>query len=42
MNRLLSYRFADDKEKVIDLLTRVTGVSAQAQAIIAAMRKAAR
>ena len=37
-----TYRFADYKEKVIDLLTRVTRVSVETQAIVEAMRKAAR
>ncbi len=37
-----TYRFADYKEKVIDLLMRVTRVSIETQAIVAAMRKAAR
>ena len=34
-----TYRFADHKEKVIDLLLRVTRVSVETQAIVAAMRK---
>jgi predicted helicase len=33
-----TYRFADYKEKVIDLLARVTRVSVETQAIVAAMR----
>ncbi len=33
-----TYRFADCKEKVIDLLLRVTRVSVQTQAIVAAMK----
>ena len=37
-----SYRFVDHKEKVIDLLMRVTRVSVATQAIVEAMRKAAR
>ncbi len=37
-----TYRFADHKEKVIDLLARVTRVSVETQAIVAAMRSAAR
>ena len=37
-----TYRFADHKEKVIDLLTRVTRVSVETQAIVEAMGKAAR
>ena len=36
------YRFADYKEKVIDLLTRVTRVSVETQVIVEAMGKAAR
>ena len=36
------YRFADYKEKVIDLLMRVTRVSVATQAIVKAIRKAAR
>ena len=35
-----TYRFADYKEKVIDLLGRVTRVSAETMAIVAAMRSA--
>jgi predicted helicase len=35
-----TYRFADYKEKVIDLLARVTRVSVETQKIIEAMRKA--
>lgn len=34
-----TYRFADHKEKVIDLLLRVTRVSVETQAIVGAMRK---
>jgi predicted helicase len=37
-----TYRFADHKEHVIDLLTRVTRVSVETQAIIAAMKAAPR
>jgi predicted helicase len=37
-----TYRFADHKEKVIDLLARVTRVSVETQAIVVAMRSAAR
>ena len=37
-----TYRFADYKEKVIDLLMRVTRVSVETQAIVEAMGKAAR
>jgi predicted helicase len=37
-----TYRFADYKEQVIDLLLRVTTVSVQTVAITAAMKKAAR
>jgi predicted helicase len=37
-----TYRFADHKEKVIDLLVRVTRVSVETQAIVDAMRSAAR
>ena len=37
-----TYRFADYKEKVIDLLMRVTRVSVQTQAIVEAIRKVAR
>lgn len=33
-----TYRFADHKEKVIDLLKRVTRVSAETMAIVAAMK----
>jgi predicted helicase len=36
------YRFVDYKEKVIDLLARVTTVSVCTVAIVEAMRKAAR
>jgi len=38
----LPYRFADYKEKVIDLLMRVTTVSVETVAITRAMRAAAR
>jgi predicted helicase len=37
-----TYRFADHKEKVIDLLARVTRVSVETQAIVAAMRAQSR
>jgi predicted helicase len=37
-----TYRFADYKEKVIDLLKRVTTVSVGKQAIVADMRTAQR
>ncbi|MBE2261162.1 MAG: N-6 DNA methylase [Burkholderiaceae bacterium] len=37
-----SYRFADYKEKVIDLLARVTKVSVETVRIVAAMKEAAR
>ena len=37
-----TYCFADYKEKVIDLLARVTRVSVETQAIVMAMRSAAR
>ena len=37
-----TYRFADYKEKAIDLLMRVTRVSVETQAAVEAMRKAAR
>ena len=37
-----TYRFADYKEKVIDLLMRVARVSVETQVIVEAMRKAAR
>ena len=37
-----TYRFADYKEKVIDLLARVTTVSVETQRIVEAMKKAAR
>lgn len=37
-----TYRFADYKEHVIDLLMRVTRVSVETQAIIAAMKTAPR
>ncbi|MBN8743244.1 MAG: N-6 DNA methylase [Thiomonas arsenitoxydans] len=40
--RFDTYRFADYKEKVIDLLMRVTTVSVQTQHIVQAMREAAR
>jgi len=33
-----TYRFADHKEKVIDLLARVTRVSVETQAVVEAMR----
>ena len=36
-----TYRFADHKEKVIDLLQRVTRVSVETQVIVDAMRTAA-
>jgi predicted helicase len=35
-----TYRFADYKEKVIDLLIRVTTVSVETMKIVNAMRKA--
>jgi hypothetical protein len=35
-------RFADYKNKVIDLITRVTRVSVETQALVAAMRAAPR
>lgn len=35
-----TYRFADHKERVIDLLKRVARVSVETIAILAAMRKA--
>jgi predicted helicase len=37
-----TYRFADYKEKVIDLLARVTRVSVETMAIVEAMRQAKR
>jgi predicted helicase len=37
-----TYRFADYKEKVIDLLLRVTTVSLETERIVEAMRKASR
>ena len=37
-----TYRFADYKEKVIDLLMRVTRVSVETMEIVAAMRGARR
>jgi len=37
-----TYRFADYKEKVVDLLMRVTRVSVETMAIVEAMRAAAR
>jgi hypothetical protein len=37
-----AYCFADYKEKVIDLLMRVTTVSVETQKIVAAMKDAAR
>ena len=37
-----TYRFKDYKEKVIDLLARVTTVSVETQKIVGAMRKASR
>jgi len=40
--RFNTYRFADYKDKVIDLLARVTRVSVDTQAIVAAMKGAAR
>jgi predicted helicase len=40
--RFNTYRFADYKEKVIDLLARVTRVSVETQAIVEAMRAAPR
>jgi predicted helicase len=39
--RFNTYRFPDHKERVIDLLMRVTGVSVETMAIVAAMRSAA-
>ncbi|HTQ76591.1 MAG TPA: type ISP restriction/modification enzyme [Burkholderiales bacterium] len=38
--RFDTYRFADYKEKVIDLLMRVTTVSVETQRIVEAMKKA--
>ena len=40
--RFNTYRFADHKERVVDLLLRVTRVSVETQAIVAAMREATR
>jgi predicted helicase len=37
-----TYRFADYKEKVIDLLARVTTVSVETQRIVEGMKKASR
>ena len=37
-----TYRFADHKEKVIDLLRRVTTVSVETARIVAAMKGAGR
>jgi predicted helicase len=37
-----TYRFADHKEKVIDLLARVTTVSVETVRIVAAMKAAGR
>jgi predicted helicase len=37
-----NYRFADHKEKVVDLLSRVTRVSVETQEIVAAMKILAR
>ena len=37
--RFNTYRFADHKEKVIDLLMRVTRVSVETVAIVEAMRQ---
>lgn len=37
-----TYRFADYKKKVIDLVARVTTASVETQRIIAAMKNAAR
>ena len=37
-----TYRFADHKEKVIDLLMRVTTVSVETVAIVEAMKNASR
>ena len=37
-----TYRFADHKEKVIDLLARVTTVSVETVCIVAAMKAAGR
>ena len=37
-----TYRFADHKEKVIDLLARVTTVSVETMRIVDAMRDAGR
>jgi predicted helicase len=38
--RFNTYRFADHKERVLDLLMRVTRVSVETMAIVAAMRSA--
>jgi predicted helicase len=40
--RFNTYRFADHKEKVIDLLMRVTRVSVETVAIVEAMRQVPR
>ena len=40
--KLNTYRFADYKEKVIDLLARVTRVSVETMAIVEAMKSAER
>ncbi len=40
--RFNTYRFADHKERVIDLLMRVTRVSVETVAITEAMRRVAR
>jgi len=37
-----TYRFADNKEKVIDLLGRVTSVSVETQRIVEEMKKVPR
>jgi len=37
-----TYRFADYKEKVIDLIARVTRVSVETQRIVGEMRRAKR
>ncbi len=42
LNLFFGYRFKDYKEKVIDLLARVTTVSVETQKIVEAMKKAAR
>jgi predicted helicase len=39
--RFNTYRFADHKERVIDLLMRVARVSVETMAIVAAMRRTA-